>query len=134
VAKHWLEEYGSLMVYAAYLLGHVDGTEGTVEEVAPKAVTSIEGHPYFKPFFGRLHEELRAMHSSYGRWQGLEVFEPLKNIAYDLLKACGMDVQTKPDGTGHVVLPFTPETTPSFAEQMAFLAARNSVGSSSPKP
>ena len=127
VSREVAEEYKSVMVYASYLLGHVDGMEANVEQVAPKAINTIESHAYFKPFFAKLHGELRKLHDVYGHWQGLEVFEPLKQLADDLLKIGGIDIQPRQDGTTHIAIPYTPETLPNLAEQMAFLAARNAA-------
>lgn len=127
VTREVAEEYKSVMVYASYLLGHVDGMDRTVEEVVPKTISTIESHAYFKLFFAKLHSELRTLHGAYGQWQGLEVFEPLKQLAYDLLKIGGIDIQPRPDGTAHVAIPYTPETMPSMAEQLAFLMAKNTA-------
>jgi hypothetical protein len=125
VTREVAEQYKSVMVYAAYLLGHVDGVGGAVEEIAPRAINRIDSHSYFKRFFARLHDELRALRGSYGRWQSLEVFEPLKTLADDLLKIGGIDIRPRPDGGAHVVIPHSEATMPTLAEQMAFLAQRN---------
>lgn len=124
VTREVAEEYKSVMVYASYLLGHVDGSGQIVEEVAPKAISAMVHHVYFKPFFTKLHSELLRLYESYGHWPGLEVFEPLKQLAYDLLKIGGIDIQPRPDGTAYVAIPFTPETIPSAGDQLAFLRAR----------
>ena len=34
-------EYKGVMVYASYLLGHIDGLGGSVEEVAPKVIEML---------------------------------------------------------------------------------------------
>lgn len=124
VTNEVTEEYRKIMVYASYLLGHVDGVNQTVEDAALKAIDALAKHEYFNPFFSRLRDHLRAMHRSYGDWKQLDVFEPLKQLAYELLKLGGIDIQTRPDGTGHVSIPFTPDTIPTMEEQMTFLAQR----------
>jgi len=126
ITREVVDEYKSAMVYASYLLGHLDGWDQTVQEAAPKAISTMESHAYFKPFFTKLHDELRALHASYGNWRSLDVFAPLKKLGDDLLKLGGIDIQTRPDGSGHVAIPFTAETMPSAAEHMAFLAERAS--------
>jgi hypothetical protein len=126
VTREVVDEYKSAMVYASYLLGHIDGSDQAVREVAPMAISTMESHAYFKPFFTKLHDELRALHASYGRWQSLDVFEPLEKVVDDLLKLGGIVIQTRPDGSGQVAIPFTAETMPSPAEQIAFLAERAS--------
>ena len=126
VTKEVSEIYKRVMVYAAYMLGHIDGIEGEVEALVPKAMDALERQPYFKPFFSGLREELRAMHGTYGQWKGLEIYDPLKQLADDLLKAGGIDIQTRADDGGYVHIPFSAETIPTLEEQMAFLAAKNS--------
>lgn len=122
VTNEVTEEYRKIMVYASYLLGHVDGLNQAVEDAAPKAIGALAKHGYFGPFFSKLRDDLRAMHSTYGEWKGLHVFEPLKQLAYELLKHGGIDIQTRSDGTGYVDVPFTPDTIPTMEEQMTFLA------------
>jgi hypothetical protein len=118
------EEYKKVMVYASYLLGHIDGLDRAVDETAPRAMNALAQHVYFRPFFSKLHTEWRALHANYGEWKGLDVFEPLKQLADELLKLGGIDIQARPDGTAYVNVPFTPETMPTADEQLAFLAAK----------
>jgi hypothetical protein len=125
VVQEVSEEYRRLMVYAAYLIGHVEGLEGNLDEMAPKAVDAMERHNYFKPFFEEIRSTLMAMHDICGEWKGLEAYDPLKEIAYRLLKVGGLDIQDRPDGLGRVDIPFSPATIPSLSEQMAFQAAKN---------
>jgi hypothetical protein len=120
--------YKRVMVYAAYMLGHIDGIEGEVAAIVPKAMDALERQPYFKPFFSRLSDELRAMHGTYGQWEGLGIYDPLKQLADDLLKAGGIDIQPRADDGAYVHIPFSTETMPTLEEQMAFLAAKNSGG------
>jgi hypothetical protein len=128
VTQEVVQEYKKVMVYASYLLGHVDGMEWALDEVAPKAMSTIESQLYFKPFFFKLHAELQTMYSTYGNWKGLQVFEPLKQLAYDFLKLGGIDIQLRPDGTAYVDIPLTPGTTPTSEEKIAFVSARNAAG------
>jgi hypothetical protein len=73
-----------------------------------------------------LHGELRALYATYNQWKSIDIFEPLKRLAYDVLKTGGIDIQDRPGGAGYVDIPFTPETIPTLVEQAAFLAARQS--------
>jgi hypothetical protein len=118
------EEYETVMVYASYLLGHIDGLDRSVEEASSKALEAVETHSYFKAFFRRLHAELRALHHTYGAWTGIEVFEPLKHLADELMKLGGIDIQARPDGSAYVNVPATPETIPTVDELRAFIAAK----------
>jgi hypothetical protein len=112
-------EYRRVLVYASYLLGHLDGLSESVEDSAPKANELVKHTSYFTPFFDRLRLELRAMHDTYGEWKDIAVYEPLKQIAYDLLKVGGLDIQTRGED-GYVDVPFTPQTIPSLGEQIEF--------------
>jgi hypothetical protein len=126
VAKEVSEIYKRVLVYAAYMLGHIDGIEGEVAALVPKAMDALDRQPYFKPFFSRLCEELRTMHGTYGQWKGLEVYEPLRQLADELLKVGGIDIQPRVDDGAYVHIPFSAETMPTREEQMAFLEAKNS--------
>jgi hypothetical protein len=128
VSEEVVQQYRRLMVYASYLLGHVDGLELAVENAAPQAVAALESHSYFKPVFSRLQGELRSMHGKYGDWKGVEVFGPLKQLAYEFLKSGGLDIQSRPEGAAYVVIPMTPETTPSLRETLDFFRSKNSAG------
>lgn len=84
----------------------------------------MERQPYFKPFFSRLHEELRTMYATYGEWKDLDVYEPLKQLADELLKLGGIDIQLRPNGATYVNVPFSPETTTTLEERMAFMSGK----------
>jgi len=118
------DEYKRVMVYASYLLGHIDGLDLLVEEATPRTFEALETSSYFKPFFPKLHAGLRALHSTYGEWTGIEVFEPLKRLADELLKQGGIDIQLRADGSAYVNVPFTADTMPTIDEQMAFITSR----------
>jgi hypothetical protein len=125
VTKEVSEIYKRVMVYAAYMLGHIDGIEGEVAALVPKAMDALERHPYFKPFFWKLRDELGVMHRTYGQWNGLEIYEPVKQLADELLKLGGIDIQPRADDGAYVHIPFSAETVPTLEEQIAFLAGKN---------
>jgi hypothetical protein len=116
--------YKGVLVYAAYMLGHIDGISGNLSVLVPKALDALERQPYFKPFFSRLHDELRTMHGNYGNWKGLDVYETLKRLADELLKFGGIDIQPRDDGSAHVNVPSSPETMPTIEERLAFLSKK----------
>jgi len=124
VTKEVAEIYKRVMVYAAYMIGHLDGIEGDAAAFVSRALNTLERHPYFKPFFSRLRDELRVLHSTYGEWKGLDVYEPLKRLSDELLKLGGVDIQPRADEAIYVNIPFSPETMPTVEEQMAFLAVK----------
>jgi hypothetical protein len=116
--------YKKVFVYASYLIGHIDGLDSAVDECAPKAMDAIVDNDYFKPFFGELQDELRAMHGTYGDWKTLDVYEPLKQLSCRLLKVGGIDIQTRPDGAAYVDVPRRPETMPTQEDMAAFWSGR----------
>lgn len=124
VTQEVTDQYRRLAVYAAYLQGHIDGMDQPRDEAAPKAEEAVERNAFFKPFYSRLHECLRAMYASYGNWTGLDVYEPLKELAEELLKVGGFEFHRKPDGSEYVNLPFTAETTPTLEEAFAYRAGK----------
>src|ERR1035437_5515323 len=104
--------YGRLMKYTSYLLGHIGGSQHSFAEASPKASQMIEAREYFAPTFTKLSACLENMWSSYGHWTGLEVFDPLKEIAHSFLKTGGVDIQDREGGAAYIHVPFTPETMP----------------------
>lgn len=112
-------EYRRTLVYASYLLGHLDGLGESVESSAPEADELVQSTSYFTPFFERLRSELRTMHDGYGEWKSIDAYEPLKTIVYEMLKVGGIDIQQR-EGGAYVDVPFTPQTTPSLAEQIEY--------------
>ena len=104
--------YGNALRYGAYLLGHVDGLEKTLEEAAPRARATVQSLSWFSPLFERFSANLNTMYRGYGSWAGLEVFEPLKGTVHDVLKVAGIEFQSRPGGEYYLNVPFTPETMP----------------------
>jgi hypothetical protein len=103
-------EYGAVLKYAAYLLGHLDGLELSIEKDAPKANELINRKKYFTSIFEDLVACLRSVWATYGQWSGLQVFDPLKDVADKLLRVGGIEIEERPDGGAHVNVPFRPET------------------------
>ena len=117
-------EYRRLLVYASYLLGHLDASGKDVTGSAPAAEQSLARATYFRPILDRLRLELNTMHRTYGQWRSIDVYEPLKQIAYDLLQIGGIGIEEQPEGL-YVSAPYTPDTLPSLAEQAEFRKNRN---------
>lgn len=63
-----------------------------------KAAELVKRKAYLNPIFEKFAVCLRSMWGNYGKWAGLEVFDPLKDIAHDLLKVGGVDIQNRPQG------------------------------------
>jgi len=109
-----LEEAGSPLCaplrYAAYLIGHLDGRNASLDE-APRARDLLSGNSY-EPFLNRLLDVLRGLWPRRGKWTSTSEFDPLRAIVRDLLADGGMILQPLPDGSLFVNIPFKPETMP----------------------
>jgi hypothetical protein len=110
------EQYRKCLIYASYLLGHVDGLERTLDDAAPEALKAIDRNQYFAPVFVKLQDELHTMYATYGTWSGLEVYEPLKRLMYALLMTGGIVMKDLPDGQVWVDVPVTPDTVPTLSK------------------
>jgi hypothetical protein len=106
-------EYCAVFRYAGYLLGHLDGLGLSIEKDAPKAHELINRKKYLAPIFEELVTCLRSQWATYGQWSGLEVFDPLKNVADKLLRAGGIEIETLASGDPYVNVPCSPETIPA---------------------
>jgi hypothetical protein len=107
-------EYGALLKYAGYFLGHLDGLGLSIEKDAPKANEIINRKKYFTPIFEELVACLKSIWATYGHWPGLQIFDPLKNVADKLLQAGGIEIEDRASGAAYVRVPFSPETMPSL--------------------
>lgn len=81
----------------AYLLGNLDGLRATVAEAALRAQEAIAGGPYAEPF-ERATEILRHLWDQRGQWTSAAQFDPLRQIARDVLDDAGLVFQRLPDG------------------------------------
>jgi hypothetical protein len=90
--------YGSLLIRASYVLGHVDGIGADLAAEATKWNQLVEDTAWFSPFWAGYRSVLSSMYASYGQWTGVEVLDQLKTFFQLYLLACGMLVQSQPDG------------------------------------
>lgn len=90
--------YGNLLKRASYLVGQIDGLDGTVEEMAPAFHKLVNETEWFKPVFEAYVQKVRALYQTYDQWKGVEVFRPLMDTFEDLLYSGGMTIKLKPTG------------------------------------
>jgi hypothetical protein len=109
LSKEMRDAYGSMVKYLCYLLGDIDGNQLAFEEAAPDAHALIQKNAWFAPLFKRLRHVLKEMRESYGKWPGLQAFDPFVSVVHDLLQAGGIDIQEHPEGWW-IDVPSTPET------------------------
>ncbi|WP_137391927.1 hypothetical protein [Rhodoligotrophos defluvii] len=95
---------------AAYLIGHLDG-RGEELDTAPQA-QAVLATSASAPFVNQLREALRNLWSRRGAWTSPAEFQPLKEIATQVLAEGGMMLTRLPGGDLHVDIPYTPETVP----------------------
>jgi hypothetical protein len=101
---------GSLIKYASYVLGTVDGLEQDVETDLPQVSASLDGH-WFAPFFVGLRDAHRALWERYSQWESLQEFETIADIWLDMLADRGVEVTPQEDGKIYVNIPFRPDTS-----------------------
>jgi hypothetical protein len=106
-------EYGTVLKYSAYLLGHIAGADLSFASDAPKAASLIESKTFFASTFKEMSGTLETMWATYGHWtEGIEIFAPLKRLIYEFLKIVGVDMQEREGGKCYIDVPFTLETMP----------------------
>jgi hypothetical protein len=106
-------EYGSLLKYASYLLGHAAGLQANLGDIAPLSVQTIERENYFKPVFESLRQALEEQWAVYGEWKWPQIYDGLCGVAENLLRIGGLIMTNHAQGT-RVDLPFTAATIPSL--------------------
>ena len=90
VEREVIDAYALLLDRGSYLVGHIHGLGNSVAEMAPEFLMLVNETAWFKPIFERYEANVRTLHESYGKWSGIEVFEPLKQTFESLLNAGGM--------------------------------------------
>jgi hypothetical protein len=90
--------YGSLLTRASYVLGHVEGLGNDLAVEAPRWSQLVEQTPWLAPFWEQYRSLLASMFATYGQWTGIDILSPLKELFQSYLLACGILLQTRPDG------------------------------------
>ncbi len=88
--------YGTLLKFASYLIGHLDG-RGLKLDAAPAASKALEGN-WFAPAFDRLASALRRIFQNLGNWTSREDFDALGDIAVGLLARSGLEIRRQSVG------------------------------------
>lgn len=103
-------EYGNVLKFASYLLGTLHGRDAHMYD-APLANKFIESS-WCREFITRLDTVLRKLFERYAEWEDENEFDPLRNIAEEIVADGGLFF-TRAEGLGvHVAIPFTAETMP----------------------
>jgi hypothetical protein len=113
VVNEFIPLYGRLMKAYSYLLGQVDGLQERLEDAAPEACKAIQEAAWFADLANRWHESLQQGWEVYGKWKSPEeMYMPQKEIFHEVLRAGGIDIQTRPGGDFYIHIPYTRETMP----------------------
>jgi hypothetical protein len=91
-------EYGNLMKFTSYLIGHIDGTASSLAEVAPRAHEMTQSSSYFAPFLSELVHCLDTMWKTRESWTGIDVYDPVKMLVRKLVRNGGVEMSTVPQG------------------------------------
>lgn len=109
VLRGVFEVWGALIKYAGYLLGALDGTGKSIDDL-PVAAGVLKDH-WFRPALDVLNETFVNLAKNFANWESSLAFEPIGNIAQELVAATGLHITRLPDGQAHVHIPMTPATS-----------------------
>jgi hypothetical protein len=88
----------TFFVRASYLIGHIDGMEGTLEKEAPALAEAISKTTWLQTLWTRYWEQLRTLFEKIEEWEGVSEYQPLKNLGEELLMRGGMGFVKLPTG------------------------------------
>jgi hypothetical protein len=98
-----------LLKYFSYVLGHAAGLDVPASEIAPETWVLLQNNPWLMPAVEKLNQILSSMLETFDEWKSLEVFEPLKQLARDLLADCGIKIS---DSNGSLYVSVGPGKLP----------------------
>lgn len=102
------EVFGGLFARASYLVGHLDGIEGRIEDQAPEISNAIASTTWLRPLWEDYLAILRDMFARHGQWSSLDIFDRLINFFEHLMARCGARLERRP--TGEYYAYFEPTT------------------------
>lgn len=92
-----VQRQGELLKFAAYLVGHLHGIEGTLEAHAPRAYAALQ-NSWFAGAFTKLEDALKKMRETYPNWSSEQVYDPLKEAVWDALYVAGCALSRMDNG------------------------------------
>lgn len=101
--------FETFFVRSCYLIGHLDGVEKTLEEEAPKLALALRETTWLNDLWTRYWGILRSLFERIEAWQGVQEYQPLKNLAEEILLRGGMGFVKLP--TGGYFVGFNPTKT-----------------------
>jgi hypothetical protein len=92
------EIFGSFLIRSAYLVGHIDGIESSIEAETPTLAKNLDGTTWLKDIWNRYLKILRDMFAKIDGWEGVETYGPLKELFETLLHRGGLQLVKLPHG------------------------------------
>ena len=103
-------QYGNLMKFASYLIGHLHGA-GLDREEAANAKAALNNH-WFAACFDRLEDALETLWQSFGTWQSRDEFDPIGDLAEAIIAEGGIRITRMGGSELYVDVPYTARTMP----------------------
>ena len=90
--------YGGLLTRTSYLVGHIHGLDGTMEQMAPSFYKQVNETDWFTELFEAYERNVTELHQTYGDWSNADIFEPLMTTLEGLLYVGGMTIDERFSG------------------------------------
>lgn len=110
--------YANLIKWASYLIGTMHGLEKAVADI-PVLAEALKTH-WFAQYFEKLEEAYSTIWSRFGEWTERSEFDPVGNIAVEVLEEGGIFLTKTDDDGAKVDIPFRPNNTPLYGLLNAF--------------
>lgn len=107
------QRHGDFLVKAAaYMLGYLDGLEKTLEQVSEEAHRALVESD-FLPIWQRMRDELKRMFDRHpaGWDDSLAIYAQLSEVMQDFYDDMGLVLESQPDGSLYVDIPFRPNNS-----------------------
>lgn len=85
--------FGDFLKWVAYLLGHLDGLDTTMEEQATAAFDQIRRYPALQSALDEFHRELKVLWQTESTWSGFDAYYPLHECAVRLIAAYSITIK-----------------------------------------
>ena len=102
--------YGTLLKFAAYHLGNLQGL-GISWQDSEKTASSLNDH-WFLPYFERLSVACQEIAKDFGKWKDTASFTLIADIIDDLVARAGLLISVTEGDRLWIDIPYTAETDP----------------------
>jgi hypothetical protein len=101
--------FETFFVRSSYLIGHIDGLEKTADDEAPKLTAALSETTWLNALWIRYVAILRSLFERMDAWEGVQEYQPLKDLGEELLLRGGLGFVKLP--TGGYFVGFNPTNT-----------------------